>query len=264
MANGLIIVRPDQDWARSASFSATSEQTGYEASQAGTEDPSEPWWADSITATLTITLGASRLIDCIALIMTNVDDGLVITIGGLSGGSQQLVGAREASGYPRDLVLLLDTPQTATAITVAVSGNTNKVSIGRVVVGLMDQLPENLLLGVTVTPFRQQFSDEHQDFRHDLRYDIGVEGWLVEGDLLSPANESGNSPGESAQAQLDNIWRATKAGYLPCVVVPHPTIYPPIFARFTMELPRSHQHAPEITTTHLRFTPVSRGLEVVG
>lgn len=264
MANGLIYVPRAQDWTTSATLSATSEQDGYEAAMAATDDPSEPWWADSISATLTVTLGATRSVDCVALIMNNADDGLTITIGGLSGGSRQLIGAREASEHPRDLVLLLDTPENASAITIAVSGNTNKFSIGRVVVGLTEQLPENFLLGVTVTPFRQQYSDEYPDFRHDLRYDIGAEGWLVEGEIISPRWGVNSSPMASAQQQLDSWWSGTKAGYYGTLIIPEPDVYPPMWVRFTMSLARSHNDAPDITRTKLTFTPLSRGLEVVG
>jgi hypothetical protein len=263
MSNGLQYVPRVQDWTTSATLSATSEQEGYEASQAATDDPSEPWWASSGTATLTVTLGATRSIDCIALIMTNADDASVITIGGLSGGSQQLVGAREASGYPRDLVLLLDTPQTASAITIAVTGNSNSFSIGRVVVGLTEELPENLLLGVSVTPFRQQYSDAYPDFRHTIRYDIGVEGWLVEGDVLNDNYGIGVSPESSPPGQLDAWWSGTRAGFYPTLVIVEPDVYPPVWARMTMELNRRHEHAPKITSTHLRFEPESRGRVVV-
>lgn len=264
MANGLIYVPRAQDWVNSAALSATSEQEGYEAEMAASDDPSEPWWADSTTATLTVTLGATRSIDVVALIMTNADDGKVITIGGLSGGSQQLIGTREASEYPRDLVLLLDSPQTASAITITISGNTNKVSIGRVVVGLSEQLPENFLLGVNVMPARQQYSDEYPDYRHDLRYDIGVEGWMVEGEIISPRWGVDSSPLASAQQQLDEWWSGTKAGFYPTLIIPEPDVYPPMWVRFQMSLARSHQDAPDITRTKLTFTPLSRGLEVVG
>lgn len=264
MANGLILVRPDKDWVRFAVLSATSEQDGYEAAFAGTDDPSEPWWANSVTATLTITLGDTRSIDTIALIMTNADDGRVITIGGLSGGSRTLVGAREASGYPRDRVLLLDSPETATAITISITSNTHKFSIGRVVIGLRDQLPENFRLGVSAAPFRQQYSDEYADFRHDIRYDLGVEGWVITGEVIAPSLDAGLSPLQSAQAQLDAIWSATKGGYLACLIVPEPDVYPPMWVRFPMQLPRVHNDAPDITRAHLTFTPLSRGREVVG
>lgn len=264
MANGLRYVPRWQDWTTSASMSATSEQTGYEAAFAKTDDPSEPWWANSTSATLTIALGATRSIDCVALIMNNADDGRPITIGGLSGGSRLVPGDRARSGYPRDVMVLLDTPETASSITVAISGNTNKFSIGRVVVGLTEQLPENLLLGVTVTPFRQQYSDEYPDFRHDLRYDIGVEGWTVEGDIISDNTSVSQSPEDSPQRQLDDWWSGTLAGYYPTLIIPEPDVYPPMWMRMTMSLPRSHSDAPEITRGRLTFTPMSRGIEVVG
>ncbi len=263
MANGLIYVPRSQDWTISATLTATSEQTGYEATKAATDDPSEPWWASSGSATLTVTLGATRSISLIAVIATNADDGAVITVGGLSGGSRQLVGAREASNHPRDLVLVLDTPETATAITFAISGNTNSFAIGRVVVGLSEQLPENLLLGVTVTPFRQQYSDVYPDFRHSIRHDIMVEGWTFEGEILSAPRAADESPLQRAQQQLDDWWSGTRAGFYPTLMVIEPDIYPPIWGRLTMALPRVHSDAPEITRTRLTVEPMSPGREAV-
>lgn len=264
MANGLIYVPRAQDWTNSATLSATSEQTGYEASMAATDDPSEPWLASSGTATLTVTLGATRSIDTISVIMPRLDDGEVITIGGLSGGSQQLVATREASGYPRDLVLLLDSPETASAITLAVSGNSQNVAFGRVIVGLSEQLPENFLLGVTVTPFRQQYTDVYPDFRHSIRFDIACEGWTIEGDIISPRRDLDESPLQSAQAQFDAWWSGTLAGFYPTLVISEPDVYPPIWGRLMTSAPRTHSDAPDITRMRLMIEPMSRGREVVG
>jgi len=264
MANGLIILRADQDWARTATYSATSEQTGYEAAKAGTDDPSEPWWADATSATLTVTLSGTKSVDTVALIMTNAGDGTVIEVEGFGSPTESLIGAREPSGYPRDLLLLRDSPASIGQLRFHIVGNIYKWSIGRVVIGLRDQLSENLLLGVTFTPYRQQYSDEYPDFRHDIRYDIGVEGWHGEGEIISPRPDANTSPLETAQAQLDGIWSSTKGGFLPTLFVPEPTVYPPMWGRFAMSLPRSHSDAPDITRTRLSFTPMSRGREVVG
>ena len=258
MSNGLIVVRPDQDWARSATFSATSEQEGYLAAKAGTDDPSEPWWADSTTATLTATLGATRSIDTIALIMTNAGHGEVITVDGLGvSPADTLTGVREASGYPRDLVLLLDSPVNATELTFSITSNIYKWSIGRVVIGLRTQLAENVLISdANFAPFRQVYNDVYPDFRHNIPYDIGVEGWSGGGTIIAPS--------AADQVILDNWWFSTLGGNRATLIVPHPTVYPPLWCYLSNDLTRSHQDAPEITRTPLRFSPLSRGLEVVG
>ena len=115
-----------------------------------------------------------------------------------------------------------------------------------------------------MTPVRQQYSDEFPDFRHDIRYDLGVEGWLIEGDLICPRWDINESPSQSAQAQFDAWWSGTKAGFYGTLIIPEPDVYPPFWVRMSMSAPRTHSHAPDITTMRLTFTPLSRGLEVVG
>jgi hypothetical protein len=252
MAHDLYFVQPDEDWARTATITATSEQTGYAATKAGTDDPSEPWWANSGTATLTVTLSGSKEVGLIALIMTNADTGKVITIAGGITGSPTLTGARYPSGFPKDLVAIIDPPQTLTAVTFAISGNANKWAIGRVVVGKRRTLAGNFLDGFTPEPARLQYSDEN-DFGHDIRYDLGVERWMLKGDVVQSVTN---------QATLDAWWSATRGGFYPTTVVPDSSQYPPFFVRMARQLPRKHDH--KHLRTALSFTELSKGLEVIG
>ncbi len=258
MANPLAHVRPTEDWAsprQGATYSATSEQVTYEAAFAGTDDPSEPWWANSGTATLTVNLGASREVGLIALIATNADAAKVITIAGGITGSPTLTGARYESGYPKDLYYTVEPAQTLTQVTFAISGNTNKWSIGKVVIGKRRTVGRNFVVGgYTPAPSRLQFSDEN-DFGHDIRYDLGVERWMVSGDL--------HLSHDTDLATLDDWWSSTKGGYYPTLVTPVLSPYPPMFARFANSLPRDY-YAARLAQVSLTFMEVSKGLEVVG
>lgn len=258
MADQLYLCYPTEDWTRTATITATSEQTGYPATNAGTDDPSKPWWADSTTATLTVTLSGTKEVGIIALVMTNADDGKVITIAGGITGSPTLTGARDESGYPRDLVLVVDPPQNLTAVTFAISANTNKWSIGRVVIGKRRALSRTFPVGAyTPGNRRPQYTDEN-DFGHDIRYDLGVERRSVKGDLrLVHATDL---------VTLEDWWSTTKGGYLPTLIVPnvhHLTRYPPMFARFAQAIAFDY-YAPNLATVSLDLVEVSKGAEVVG
>jgi len=251
----LSFVMPTEDWAKTATITATSEQTGYEATKAGTDDPSEPWWANSGTATLTVTLSGSKEVGLIALVMTNADAGKTITIAGGITGSPTLTGARWDSGFPKDLVYIVDPPQTLSAVTFAISGNTNKWSVGKVVVGKRRQLDRNFLVNAfTPAPERMQYSDEN-DFGHDIRYDLGVERWKITG---STRLYYGGD-----LSTLDAWWSATKGGYLPTLISINSARFPPMFVRMTKDLPRKDVSA-NFADVNLTFTEVSKGLEVVG
>jgi len=231
------------DWAAVATYSATSTQSGSAAANAGTDDPSEKWIADSGTATLTVTLGASRSVNRIGLIGTNADVGKVITVAGGVTGSPTLT----ATG--RDLVLTLDPAQTLTSVTFAIVGNSANWSVGRALVGSATTLP-NFLDGFTATPFRPQYTDIN-DFGHDERYDLGVELWKLHGELvLTAAN----------QALLDALWRSTLAGFYPITLMVD-TEYPPFFVRLPSELPRKHDN--KIRRVSLDLQTLSPGLATV-
>lgn len=258
MPSGLIFTRPDEDWVRTATLSATSEQVGYEAAQAATDEPSEPWWADSSTATLTVTLSGSQEVGMIALIATNADAGNVITIAGGITGGPTMTGARYPSGYPKDLVYVVDPPQTLSAVTFAIAGNSSKWSVGRVVIGKRRSLGRTFYVGAyTPTIARIQVEDE-SDLGHELRYDFGVEMRGVAGSL--------DLVHDTDLATLDDWWSSTKAGFLPTLVLPnyaHVARYPPMFARFKTALPKSY-NAPNMARVSLAFTEVQKGIEVVG
>jgi hypothetical protein len=221
----LYAVNRASEWARSATITATSSASGYPATNAGTDDLQSPWWATSGTATLTVTLGASRTVTMVALIGTNTDDLRAITVGGLTGVS--LTGSRDAAGAPVDLVATF-AAQTATAVTFAISGNSVNWSVARVIVANADTLP-NFLDGFVMEPFRPQYSDEN-DFGNTIRYDLGVTRWRGKGSLILTAAQ---------MATLQSWWASTKAGFYPTIIAPG-SPYPPQFARFAMGLPRTH------------------------
>jgi hypothetical protein len=253
MAHDLYLTYPSEDWARTATFSATSEQVGYEAAKAKSEDPSEPWWANSGSGTLTATLSGSKEVGLIALIMTNADAGKVITIAGGITGSPTLTGVRYASGFPKDLVYIVEPAQTLSSVTFAISGNTNKWSIGRVVIGKRRSLTNvNFLDGFAPSPSRMQYSDEN-DFGHDIRYDLGVEQWGLDGELYMTVPNS---------ATILDWWSSTRGGFYPTLIAPDSTLYPPFFVRMPKTLPRKHDNRNLRMT--LKLTELSKGLEVVG
>ncbi len=254
---GLYIVRPDEDWVRSSTLTATSEQTGYEATKAATDDPSAPWIANSTSATLTVTFGATREVGLIALVMTNADAAKTITIAGGITGSPTLTGAREGSNYPKDLVYIVDPPQNLTAVTLAISSNTNKWSIGRVVIGKRRTLGRTFTVGA-YSPGRAriQYTDENA-FGHDIRYDMGVERATIKGSLS--LYHSGDL------ATFQDAYSATKHGYLPALVVPnvnYTTRYPPLFCRFPASLEYDY-YAPNMAKVDLSLVEVAKGIEVV-
>jgi hypothetical protein len=231
----LQVVRIDKDWTRDATLTATSAQSGYAAANAGNDNLDEPWWGESGTETLTVTLDGSQAVSLIALHGTNADDGRTITVGGVTGVT--LTGERDVNGAPVDLVAVIDPPQTVSAVTFAISGNAVNWSVARVVVAEASALP-NFLDGFTMEPHRPQYSDEN-DFGHEIRYDLGIERWKGSGDLVLT---------KAQMATLDAWWRSTKAGFHPTVIAPDPAQYPPLFARLTMGLPRKHDNK------HLRVT----------
>jgi hypothetical protein len=258
MADQLYLAYPTEDWTRTATLTATSSQTGYGASQAATDDPSAPWWADSTTATLTVTLSGTKEVGLIALIATNADAGKTITIAGGITGSPTLTGARNDSGYPKDLVYVVDPPQNLSAVTFAISGNTSKWSIGRVVVAKRRALSRTFPVGAYAPGMsRPQYTDEN-DFGHDIRYDLGVERRSIKGDLRLVHGTD--------LLTLETWWSATKAGYLPTLIVPnvnHITRYPPMFVRFNQAMAFDY-HAPNMATVSLDLMEVCKGMEVVG
>ena len=149
----------------------------------------------------------------------------------------------------------MDPPQTLSAVTFAISGNTNKWSVGRVVVGKRRQLNRNFYVGAfEPSPSRMQYSDEN-DFGHDIRYDLGVEQWTVKGSMRL------YYPGDLAT--LDAWWSATKGGYLPTLIYDASARFPPMFVRMTKDLPRKDVSS-NFAEVDISFTEVSKGLEVVG
>lgn len=246
----LQFISRDTDRVPAATLTASSTQAGSAPANAATDDPTLAWTANSGTATLTVTLNGSQSVGAVGLVATNADDGKVITIAGGITGTPTLTADRTPSGGAVDLVYLVDPPQTLSAVTFAITGNSTNWSVGRVLVGGVGSIP-NYLDGFTPTPRRPQYSDEN-DFGHDIRYDLGVELWTLEGDVILT---------RAQQATLDAWWRSTKAGFYPTTVIPDATLYPPFLVRMAMSLPRKHDN--KYLRTSLKFTQVCNGLEVV-
>jgi hypothetical protein len=250
----LILIAPDTDGARDATFTGSSEQEGYEAANAGTDDPSEPWWAASGSASLTVTF-TTQTVSAIALHMTNADDGATINITG--GTTASLTASRNPSGHPVDLVHILSTPTSMSSLTFTIAGNSVPWSIGRVAFG-GTTIDRHYLQGdFTYTPMRMQFSDEN-DYGHDIRYDLGVECHQSEGSLrlYYPTD----------LADLDAVWSACRGGYYPITailnVVNGTSRFPPMFCRMTKSLPRTDTSA-NFAKVDVTLREVSRGLEPV-
>ncbi len=251
----LILIGPDTDAAYGATFAGSSEQVGYEAANAGTNDPSEPWWASSGSASLTVTF-PSQTVGAIALIMTNADDGATINITG--GTTATLTGTRTDGGHPVDLVHILATPTSMSSLTFTIAGNSVPWSIGRVVVGAGTTIARHYLQNdFTYTPMRMQFSDEN-DYGHDIRYDLGVE--------LHESSGSLRLYYPTDLAALDSVWRACRGGYYPITailnVVNGVSRFPPMFCRMTKSLPRTDTSA-NFAKVDVTLREVSRGLEPV-
>jgi len=249
----IYFVRYDEDWiTQGAVLTANSERTGYEAPNVATDDPSEPWWANSGTATLTATFSSpGREIGLIGIIMNNADDARTITIGGVTGVTG-VVGEREESGYPRDLAIFVDPPQTVMSLTISISGNTNDFAIGRVVAGIRREIT-GFLDGMTVSPTRPQISDPGvPEYGHDIRYDVSVEQWKIEGRFLMDFADYG---------AMHEFNSGALYGFHPQFVVYDDEHFPPVFARVLVGpavTKEGHMDVP------LTLQTVSRGLEVFG
>ena len=252
MATDLYHVRPNEDWVAEAGavLSATSEQTDYEAANAASDHPAEPWWADSDTATLTVTLAGAREIGVLALIATNAGDGKTITVGG--GLSGTLTGVREISGYPRDLMLIFDPAVTASSFTLAITSNTTKWSIGRVVAGKLRSVENLLMDGFNVLPWRSQIIDPGiPDYTDDIIYDVGVEHLKIAGNVLVNQDDYDD---------LQDWYSSTKMGVLPTLAILDANRYPPMFARMKKDQADSVEGNFRVPLT---FTTIGRGIEVI-
>jgi len=245
-----------QDWIRTATLAATSERTGYPVENVATDEPSEPWGGASGTEEITITFGGPREVGVIALIMNTADDGRPIAIGGFGSPAPTLVGRRSASGYPMDIAVVLDTPQTVSSLTIGIAGNSVPWSIGRIVVMPATALDQSFLLeGFTLTPSRPQESDENH-VGHDLRYDYGIERWRADGVLLLET--------VAQRETIDEWWQSTRGGFYPTLIVVGDDIGPPIWGRLQMTLPRTLDvPAGVVTRIPITIADLARGLEPV-
>ena len=254
----LYFVRPDEDYVRTATMSASSEQEGYEAAKAKTDNPDEPWWADSTTAGLTATFAeGGNPLGVVAVIMNNADDGAEISITAGTDLIGPLIAAREASGYPKDVAVLADPVNsiiTANAVTVQVSGVTSRWSVGRLVAGKVRTI-HNFLdsASPSTQPWRGQEIDQGiPTYGSDIRYDTGVEHLVVEGTIMCETDED--------VQELHDWYASTRMGFYPTLVIFHDNRYPPIWARMQVGkrvMKEGHVNVP------VTFVTMGRGIEII-
>lgn len=249
MAETISVVPRSTNWTTTATFTATSSASGFPASNAGTDDPSQKWRATSGTATLTSTLDASHPVTGIGIFSTNADNAAVISLAGGITGSPTLIAVR-ANDQTFDMIYIVDPPQTLSAVTASITGNSQPWEVGYMLVAQATTFP-NYLDGFTPEPRRAQYRDRN-DFGHTDIYDLGVEIWTLRGDLVLTWAQ---------QRTLDALWRGTKAGLYPIVVIPDATQYPPFLVQMSMSLPRKHDN--KHLRTSLIFEQVCPGLEAV-
>jgi hypothetical protein len=202
-------VRADEDWTRTATVSGSSEQLGYEAIRAQNDDPTDNWWATSGSGTLTLSWGAPVEVGVIAIIMSNVDQGRTVTIGG--GISTALAGARGLNGYPRNLMYMPPAPVMASSITVSVAGNSSNLSIGTVRVGRLRLLHAPIQPGSKRTHFGGVDVDAYEEFHHDIVYNVGGQGFEI---------SAGSMQVDQGLQELLDIWEASDYGAKGMVIVP--------------------------------------------
>lgn len=202
-------VRPDENWSRFATISATSELTGYEAVNLKNGDPSFPWWGATGSETVTVTLAGASEIGIVALIHSNTDSGHNITIGGAV--ATTIVGARGAGGYPRN-VAYLPAPTTGSSVTLAIAGNSIPWAIGEVVVGKLREFSWPFDRGASREIKRAVVIDTDDTFDHEIRYDNESQRWSAKGRLLA----------DKAQTdEFEALWESTKGGTLPMLLIPN-------------------------------------------
>ena len=259
MAAPLYYVRRDEDWIRHAStvITASGNQTDYEPEKIQTDDPAEPFWSSATTATVTVAFGATREVGILAIIMNNAGDGEVITLGGgLSG--HTLTGARELTGFPRDIALIIEPPVNITGFTLDITTNEYPVgtplkwSIGTMVAGKRRSI-ENLLDGLETRPSRSVSVDEGIDGHlNTLKYDVGVDHWEARGELLLTKSDT---------TALYEWHASNKYGTHPTLFVPDLTLYPPMWGYLDLGPKKAQEGNFRIPVT---FVTAGRGLEVIG
>lgn len=201
-------VRPDENWARVATLSASSFQTLYEASRAANGDPAWPWWAGSGTASLTATFPTAP-VDIVALIHSNTDDARAIDISGAIAGT--IPGARQANGYPKNVALIAP-GGSGGSITVGVTANSAWWSVGELVVGKLRSFPYPLMRGAGRTRERNMTIDTDSFIGHEIRNDHGSEKWTASGSW---------SLNDAALAEFESWWESTNGGSLKTLIIPN-------------------------------------------
>lgn len=248
-------VRPDENWVRTATLTATSADVGYEAPKAGDDDPARPWWATSGTATLTLTLTGVKAIGIVSLVQPTIDAGRAITITGTGGTG--FVGASAGdvrlSGYPRNVAYEPAAGITSSAVTIAVAGNTQNIAIGEVVIGAVRTF------GFPIEPgrgrrqiVRDVIDDNADNTTHTIRYDVGSQWWSLTTEVHA---------NDAAFAELEDWYDATRFGVLPTLVQVHP-LEEWRLCRMDRSVGWSHTRGELREAVTFNFTEIGRGVVV--
>lgn len=245
-------VRPDENWIRTITPTASSAQTGYPATNVKNDDSASPWWASSGTATLTVPLGAAREVGIICLVHNNGDDARTITIGGDI--STTISAARQANSYPENVAYIPGAPATATNLTIAISGNSLSWAIGEVVIGKLRTLPSSLLLDPmpSFKKKRNVINDSDEDHDHIIRTDLGSELWACSGRFYHT---------ESGADEFIAWWETTKGGVIPTLIVPDDMTGEPRLVRMDVEMDYGRL-GDDQNWVPVKFTECSRGVLV--
>lgn len=257
----LYFVRREEDWIRADDTEllvSSSIGLDYGPENLATDDPAQPWWTASGTATIEVDFHATREVGVIALIMNNADADRDIVISG--GISATLKGKREnnttgiSGGYPRDIALIVDPPVDCTGFSIDISGNTVGWAVGRLVAGVLRSVENFVDAGFQDAYTRGQIRDEGiPEHSNSIIYDVGVDTWKLEGSLLIPKADYFED--------VHPWWAATFQGVHPTLVIADPTfqMYPPMWAYMEKGPNRSKEGNFEVP---LVFTTVGRGYEV--
>ena len=244
-------VRPDENWSRVASWTASTEQLGYEAENVANDNPALPWWSSSGTSTLTVALSSPAVsVGIIALIHNNGDDGKTITISGDI--STTLTAAMSLSDYPKNLAHIPTVPVNAQDLTFAISGNSLDWAIGELVIGPLRGFTDSLLVDPTPTfkKTRHTIKDMDEDHEHEIRTDLGSEIWTATGRIYKD---------DAEYPDFLEWWEASKGGTIPTLIVPDDLAEEPRLVR--MESSLSHERMyDDLNWVSVTFTECSRGI----
>ncbi len=189
-----------------ASVSGTVDGDSYDANWLCDGDPSFPIKTTSGSASFTITGTSTSGINGVVVANHNLDEGASITFGG--GVSASLLAPAVPANDIRVNAWDTITSTSASGCTFAVSGNSNPVIVGEVLVGVFQEmrtLPPNP--DAPMRPFQVPFSGEYGG----MAYDRGAEARSLSGTVYVR---------HSTKILVDEWYRACRNNSRPSVIVP--------------------------------------------